>query len=262
MTFGGKIQALRKQQGLSQEALAEMVNVTRQTISKWELEQSTPDLEFIARLSDIFGVTTDYLIKGVEPETAGSKQRKKIPAGRDRRIALVVWSAAALVAVFVCLVCDYFIFDEMCWSFVAALSIFAAWCVSLPWLTDVSRRIFKTLLVLSIIAVSFLALLALLIGRPIVFTLGACVSLVAIAAVWAIYAVFCKCHRIWRALGFALLIVIPTAIAINHIAACFVQTYGAERTSDIFNSGITLIAAAVCFGIDYVTLHRAEEGAE
>ena len=56
MTLGEKIQKLRKEKGLSQEALAEKVTVTRQTISKWELGQSTPDLDFIAQLSDIFNV--------------------------------------------------------------------------------------------------------------------------------------------------------------------------------------------------------------
>jgi len=64
MTLGEKIQKLRKQRGLSQEALAEKVTVTRQTISKWELGQSTPDLDFIAQLSDIFNVSSDYLISG------------------------------------------------------------------------------------------------------------------------------------------------------------------------------------------------------
>ena len=63
MTLGEKIQKLRKQRGLSQEALAEKVTVTRQTISKWELGQSLPDLDFIAQLSDIFSVSSDYLIK-------------------------------------------------------------------------------------------------------------------------------------------------------------------------------------------------------
>lgn len=61
MTIGEKIQKLRKQRGPSQEALAEKVTVTRQTISKWELGQSTPDLDFIAQLSDIFNVSSDYL---------------------------------------------------------------------------------------------------------------------------------------------------------------------------------------------------------
>ena len=51
MTLGEKIQKLRKQRGLSQEALAEKVTVTRQTTSKWELGQSTPDLDFNASLA-------------------------------------------------------------------------------------------------------------------------------------------------------------------------------------------------------------------
>lgn len=78
MTFGEKIQKLRKQQGLSQEALAEKVTVTRQTISKWELDQSTPDLEFIARLSSIFGVSADYLIREelVEPNALPFQKKK------------------------------------------------------------------------------------------------------------------------------------------------------------------------------------------
>lgn len=63
MTLGEKIQKLRKQNGLSQETLAEKVTVTRQTISKWELNQSTPDLDFIAQLSNIFCVSSDYLIR-------------------------------------------------------------------------------------------------------------------------------------------------------------------------------------------------------
>lgn len=63
MTIGEKIQKLRKQNGLSQEALAEKVSVTRQTISKWELGQSQPDLGFVAVLSDIFNVSSDYLIR-------------------------------------------------------------------------------------------------------------------------------------------------------------------------------------------------------
>lgn len=63
MSFGEKLQRLRKAQGLSQEELAARLSVTRQTISKWELDQSTPELGLLAQISDIFGVTTDYLIK-------------------------------------------------------------------------------------------------------------------------------------------------------------------------------------------------------
>ena len=65
MKFEEKILTLRKQRGLSQEQLAEHVGVSRQSVSKWELGESTPDLANIVRLSEIFGVSTDYLLKGV-----------------------------------------------------------------------------------------------------------------------------------------------------------------------------------------------------
>lgn len=66
MSFGERLQKLRKQKGWSQEELAEKLELTRQTVSKWELEQSAPDLDYIIALSDLFQVSTDYLIKGRE----------------------------------------------------------------------------------------------------------------------------------------------------------------------------------------------------
>lgn len=63
MLLGEKITNLRKKNGWSQEELAEMMNVSRQAVSKWEGSQSTPDLERILQLASIFSVTTDYLLK-------------------------------------------------------------------------------------------------------------------------------------------------------------------------------------------------------
>ena len=64
MTLGDKIFQLRKQQGWSQEELAERCQVSRQSVSKWEVNQSVPDLDKLVTLSRIFGVTTDYLLCG------------------------------------------------------------------------------------------------------------------------------------------------------------------------------------------------------
>lgn len=64
MTLGNRIAHLRKEKHLSQEKLAEELLVSRQAISKWELDQSTPDLENIKRLSTIFSVSVDELIHG------------------------------------------------------------------------------------------------------------------------------------------------------------------------------------------------------
>ena len=63
MILADKIILLRKKHGLSQEELAEKMNVSRQSVSKWEGAQSIPELEKILLLSNLFGVTTDYLLK-------------------------------------------------------------------------------------------------------------------------------------------------------------------------------------------------------
>ena len=67
MRLGQKIADLRKKNNLSQESLAEKMNVSRQAVSKWESEQSIPDIEKIVNLSELFGVTTDYLLKRASP---------------------------------------------------------------------------------------------------------------------------------------------------------------------------------------------------
>ena len=63
MIFADKLIRLRKKSGMSQEELAEKMNVSRQSVSKWEGAQSVPDLEKILQLGSLFGVTTDYLLK-------------------------------------------------------------------------------------------------------------------------------------------------------------------------------------------------------
>ncbi len=68
MNVADRIQNLRKQRGISQEDLADKIGVSRQTVSKWESAQSSPDMEKIILLSDFFEVTTDYLLKGIEQD--------------------------------------------------------------------------------------------------------------------------------------------------------------------------------------------------
>ena len=63
MILADKIIRLRKKNGWSQEELAEKMNVSRQAVSKWEGAQTVPDLGKVLQLSQLFGVTTDYLLK-------------------------------------------------------------------------------------------------------------------------------------------------------------------------------------------------------
>ena len=73
MNIADRIQLLRKAKGISLEVLADQIGVSRQAVSKWESEQSMPDLEKIILLSDYFETTTDYLLKGVEPTKESEK---------------------------------------------------------------------------------------------------------------------------------------------------------------------------------------------
>ena len=62
MELGKKLQSLRKELNISQEQLAEQLNVTRQTISKWELGETTPDIKQAKKLAEIFKVSLDELL--------------------------------------------------------------------------------------------------------------------------------------------------------------------------------------------------------
>lgn len=63
MTFGEKLLNLRKEKGLSQEALADKLNVSRQAVSKWELDESKPDTQNIIEIAELFDCSIDYLLK-------------------------------------------------------------------------------------------------------------------------------------------------------------------------------------------------------
>ena len=70
MNISDRIQFLRKAKGVTQEELADAVGVSRQAVSKWEAEQSMPDLERVVAMAEYFDVTTDYILRGTEPVKA------------------------------------------------------------------------------------------------------------------------------------------------------------------------------------------------
>lgn len=76
MILGEKIMELRKKNGWSQEELAGRLNVSRQSVSKWESSMSVPDLDKILQLSEIFEVSTDYLLKD-------DKEEEYVPGNPD-----------------------------------------------------------------------------------------------------------------------------------------------------------------------------------
>ena len=103
MTFGEKLQALRKAQGWSQEELAARIHVSRQALSKWESGASVPDTENVVALSRLFGVSTDYLLleevettEQAAPTAAMSPWQKNWPT---KRLALAAAGIIGLIGV-------------------------------------------------------------------------------------------------------------------------------------------------------------------
>ncbi len=86
MIFADKLIDLRKKNGWSQEELAEKLNVSRQAVSKWEGAQSVPDMSRIIQLSELFGVSTDYLLKDSMEQAEHS--RESTPDSSSRTVSM------------------------------------------------------------------------------------------------------------------------------------------------------------------------------
>lgn len=76
MQLSERIQSLRKEKGLSQEELAAQLGVSRQAVGKWESGQSQPELDKLAALSEVFGVSCDRLLKGEDAPATAQKPRR------------------------------------------------------------------------------------------------------------------------------------------------------------------------------------------
>jgi len=102
MTFGEKLQKLRRREGLSQDALAELLEVSRQAVSRWERDETMPETEKVVRISEVFHVTADYLLKDIpeppaEENAPGGREQFLLKGGYLLGWIPVAWGAADLL---------------------------------------------------------------------------------------------------------------------------------------------------------------------
>ena len=101
MAIGNRLYNLRKEKNISQEELANALDVSRQTISKWETGESTPDFNKICPLCEYFGITSDELLSGKQNIVEAKKEDKKSKFARNLAIAVGLY-IFSLVAIILC----------------------------------------------------------------------------------------------------------------------------------------------------------------
>ena len=89
MTFGERLYQLRKTKSISQEELAELLDVSRQSISKWENDKAYPEMTRLLFMSEYFDVSLDYLMRGTEDD--GS--REDVTVSYKAKNMLLVWNS-------------------------------------------------------------------------------------------------------------------------------------------------------------------------
>lgn len=106
MKFSEKLMNLRKQKGMSQEELADKLNVTRQTISKWELDQTVPDMNKLIEISKLFEISLDELtgeIKMNEYQNEYTNEYKETShEKKNTKIALKVFIVGTIISLIIC----------------------------------------------------------------------------------------------------------------------------------------------------------------
>jgi transcriptional regulator with XRE-family HTH domain len=86
MEFNNRLYQLRKQRGFSQEELASRLNVSRQTVSKWEIGDSTPDMEKLVAMSELFDVSLDMLVLGKEEKLAPTAAKSEFTSVLNEKV--------------------------------------------------------------------------------------------------------------------------------------------------------------------------------
>ena len=100
MTFGEKIQKLRKETGLSQEELSYQLGVSRQAISKWERDNGYPEIEKIIRMSKLFNVSLDYLLNEEDTKkTETNPDEKGIYVSREMAAGFLAYQKRKMIKI-------------------------------------------------------------------------------------------------------------------------------------------------------------------
>lgn len=194
--IGKFIAECRRKKNLTQAQLAEKLNITDRAVSKWETGKSMPDSSIMLELSEILGITVNELLSGEEVDMESYEQkanenlialkRKEENNMTKNTIVSILFSAALLVGIMVCLICNIAISGSLTWSLIPVSSIVFVWVISIPSIVLGKRGIVASLISLSIFIVPYLFSLSSLIKTKEVFSIGSSMAVASIIFLLAV----------------------------------------------------------------------------
>lgn len=259
---GKFIAGLRKEKGLTQAQIAEMLNITDRAISKWETGKSMPDSSIMLELCDILGITVNELLSGEriemkDFENKANENLLELKRNEERRYKLstvlsIIYTTLLLVGIVVCVICNYAISRKLTWSLISVATIFYTWAITIPMIYHGKKGIRESLVSLSIFTLPFLYILSLLVNAKAVFSIGAVMAVVALAYVWLGFVLFIRFQdRKLFAGGALFLIFIVLGILINIVLSKMLDIpvfdiWDVLSVSIFLIGGLGLICGDIC----------------
>lgn len=256
MTFGENLINLRKKNKMTQEEVAEKLDITRQTVSNWELNQTKPDLDQLKQLSALYKISIDELVysdiqKNIANKVNNSEKSNLFHKAVkiilvNKKIIFMIFTLMCIMAVGICLIVDYAINGTITWSDISVLSIIFGYLIIMPTFTN-KNKILLFLLTLTITILPFLYLMEMSIPiKEWFYSLAIPVSIIGICGIWISYFVCCffEISEWYKA---AILIFIVGAIMspiINHIIDGL-PYYSLQNYINVFSSLVVSLACTI-----------------
>lgn len=263
---------LRKSKHMTQKQLAEKLNVTDKAVSKWERAAGCPDITILPQLAEELGVTVNELLDGKREEipdagAAAAAEKTLQYANRAssekkdtvRLILKAGMTAAFLLAIFICVLCDFAVHHAFTWSLYPIASVLFAWLVLTPALQFKKHPAVAGLVSLSLFVVPFLAALQRITGEKMVLAIGVPCALIGLAYLWGAAALF-SFRRLgrWNAAAWTLLLAIPVSGLINAIVDGLLNQPGLFDVWDLLSYGILALSSIPFFVLGWRAKKRPQ----
>lgn len=259
MTFGQNLINLRKQNKMTQEDVAEKLDITRQTVSNWELNQTNPNLEQLKDLSKLYKISLDKLVDNnineiKAKEASNSEKFKKLFnrcinfISKDKKLLLMIFTLLCIIAMGVCAIVDYRINNAITWAYIPILSVIFGYLITIPMFA----KKHKLVLFLSTVTITILPFLYLMEKAVTLkdwfYPVALPICIATIIGVWISYLL---CHFLkisgWYKSAFLIFMwgaIIPPII--NHISDGL-PYMSLQNFTNVF-SGLVISLACVIYG--------------